>query len=167
MYVQGNYPYCYNQVNCREYPSVKNDPSVYYVEDNKMFRQGSIISKKSVKTIQPLSEDEKEQIDQMIAELEEIRVLRRLPLEQQFDKLDEAEEDEKDLDSTELLRKRRLEKDKTPDDNDHIEQSKSKYSVLDYHIGSVSGDKLLSKLKGNYKISEDGDQLMKNLGVSY
>jgi len=163
MYVQGNYPHCYNQVNCREYPSVLNDPSVFYVEDNKMFRHGAITNKKS-QTIQPLSEDEKEQIDQMIAELEELRILRRLPLEQQFDKLDEAEQDEKDLDPTELLRKRRLEKDKTPDDNDHIEQSK--YSVLDYHIGSVSDDKFMQKLKGNYKIIESGDQLMKNLGAS-
>jgi len=120
------------------------------------FRQGSIINKKSVKTVQPLSENEIEQIDQMIAELEELRVLRRLPLEQQFEKLDMTE-DEKDLDSDELLRKRRLEESKT---------RKSKYSVLEYNQASVSGDKLIQKIKGNYKISECGDSLMKNLGVT-
>jgi len=121
------------------------------------FRQGSIINKKSVKTIQPLSENEIEQIDQMIAELEELRVLRRLPLEQQFEKLDMTEEDEKDLEPDELLRKRRLEESKT---------RKSKYSVLEYNQASVSGDKLMQKIRGNYKISEQGDNLMKNLGVT-
>jgi len=120
------------------------------------FRQGSIINKKSVKTIHPISEDEIKQIDQMIAELEEIRELRRLPLEEQFEKLDMTEEDEKDLDSDELLRKRRLEESKT---------RKSKYSVLEYSQASVSGDKLMKKLRGNYKISEQGDNLMQNLGV--
>jgi len=169
MYVQGNYPYCYNQVNCREYPSVLNDPSVFYVEDNKMFRQGAITNKKS-QTVQPLSEDEIKQIDQMIAELQELRELRKLPLEEQFEKLDmteEADQDEKDLDSTELLRKRRLEEDEPdPEDEDNISQNKSKYSVLKYNQASISGDKLMQKLRGNYKISELGDNLMKNLGVT-
>jgi len=120
------------------------------------FRQGSIINKKSVKTIQPLSENEIEQIDQMIAELEELRVLRRLPLEQQFEKLDMTEEDEKDLEPDELLQKRRLEESKTHE---------SKYSVLKYNQASVD-DNFMKKLNGNYKISEQGDNLMKNLGVS-
>jgi len=120
------------------------------------FRQGSIINKKSVKTIQPISENEIEQIDQMIAELEELRILRRLPLEEQFEKLDMTEEDEKDLESDELLRKRRLEESKTHE---------SKYSVLKYNQASVD-DNFMKKLNGNYKISEQGDNLMKNLGVS-
>ena len=162
MYVQGNYPYCYNQVNCREYPSVLNDPSVYYVEDNKMFRQVSITNKKS-KTIQPLSEDEIKQVDQMILELEELRQLRKLPLEEQFDKLDMTEEDEKDFDSRELLRKRRLE----PFEPVKEERAK-KHSVLEYNTGSIeSDDKFMQKLKGNYKIAEHGDNILKSIGVSY
>jgi len=136
-----------------------------------MFRHGTIIKTKPTDKKEEIVKAKDysqsiQAIDQMIAELEELRVLRRLPLEQQFDKLDEAEEDEHDLDSDELLKKRRLEKDKTPDDNDHIEQSKSRYSVLEYHQGSISGDKFMQKLKGNYQFSEDGDQLMKNLGVT-
>jgi len=159
MYVQGNYPYCFNQVNCREYPSVKNDPSVFYVKDNSMIRQATIIksSKSSLIAIK--------EIDKIIAEIEEIEKLRHLPIEEQFDRLDEAEQDEKDLDGDELLRKRRLEKDKTPDDNDHIEQNKSRYSVLEYNQASVD-DNFMKKLNGNYKISECGDSLMKNLGAT-
>jgi len=136
------------------------------------FRQGAITKIKSTtnksKTVQsrsPINQNESpkfnekniEDIDKIIAELEELEELRHLPFEEQVKRLEEAEENEQDLDSDELLKKRRLEESKTHE---------SKYSVLDYHIGSVSGDKLMQKIKGNYKISEDGDKLMKNLGAS-
>jgi len=124
----------------------------------KQFRQGSIIKPKLAQSVIPkFNAKAIEEIDNIIAELEELQVLRKLPLDEQFNKLDEAEEDEKDLDSDELLQKRRLEESKTHE---------SKYSVLEYNQASVSGDKLMQKLKGNYKISEQGDNLMKNLGVS-
>jgi len=155
MYVMGNYPKCYNQVNAREYPSVIKDPRVFYVADNKMFRQASIIKTKSY-------EKDIEEIDKMISELEELNELQKLPFEEQVKRLEESEEDEKDLDSDELLRKRRLEEDE-PDSK----TQESKYSVLSYHVGSVeSGDKFMQKLKGNYKIFEQGDKLMQSIGVN-
>lgn len=126
------------------------------------FRQGAITKIKSTtnkaKTVNPKSyEKDIEEIEKIIAELEELEELRKLPHEEQVKRLEEAEEDEEDLDGDELLKKRRLEESKTHE---------SKYSVLDYHVGSVSGDKLMQKLKGNYKISENGDKLMKRLGAS-
>jgi len=127
------------------------------------FRQGAITKIKSTnnKIINSRSlesfEKNIEDIDKMIFELEELNELQKLPFDEQVKRLEEAEEDEKDLDSDELLQKRRLEESKTHE---------SKYSVLDYHIGSVSGDKLMQKLKGNYKISESGDKLMQKLGAT-
>lgn len=133
------------------------------------FRQGVITKIKStnkakiVNSRSPKSyEKDIEEIDKMIAELEELEELQTLPLEEQVKRLEESEEDEHDLDSTELLRKRRLEE----DEPDSQSTQESKYSVLAYHTGSVSGDKLMQKLKGNYKISENGDKLMKRLGAS-
>ena len=61
-------------------------------------------------------------------------------------------EPEKDIDPVEELEKHRI--------------KDSKYSVLAYHVGSVSGDQFMQKLSGNFKVSEEGDSLMKSLGVS-
>jgi len=124
------------------------------------FRQGAITKIKSTNSKIINSRSQKfnakalAEIDNIIAELEELQVLRRLPQDEQLNKLDEAEEDEKDLEPDEILRKRRL------------ENESSGYSVLKYNQGSVD-DNFMQKLKGNYKISEQGDSLMKNLGVSY
>jgi len=123
------------------------------------FRQGAITKIKSTNSkiinsrSQKLNAKAIQEIDNIIAELEELQVLRKLPLDEQFNKLDEAEEDEKELSSDELLRKRRL------------ENESSGYSVLEYNQASVD-DNFMKKLNGNYKISEQGDSLMKNLGVT-
>ena len=128
------------------------------------FRQGVITKIKSTNKAKFVCsksyEKSIEDIDKVIAELEELEELRKLPFEEQVKRLEEAEEDEHDLDGDELLKKRRLEEDE-PDSKTH----ESKYSVLSYHTGSVSGDKLMQKLKGNYKISENGDKLMTDLGA--
>jgi len=126
------------------------------------FRQGTIIKPKSTnKTNSESYEKSIEDIEKVIADLLELQELRKLPFEEQVRLLEEAEEDEEDLDGDELLKKRRLETFEPEDD----ELKASRYSVLSYHIGSVSGDKLMQKLKGNYKISENGDKLMQKLGA--
>jgi len=130
------------------------------------FRQGAITKIKSTtnkaKIVNSKSYEKSiEEIDKMLAELDELRELSKLPHDEQVKRLEEAEEEEDDLDSSELLRKRRLEE----DEPDNQSTQESKYSVLDYHVGSVSGDQFLSKLKGNYKISQNGDKLMQKLGA--
>jgi len=161
MYVQGNYPYCYNQVNCREYPSVKNDPSVYYVEDNKMFRQASIIKAKSY-------EKHILEIDKIIVEIEELEKLQMLPHEEQVKRLEEAEEDEEDFDSDELLKKRRLETFEPQDDPDdaklgaEIESEKHSqyqgtYHALEYKTASL--ENFYKKIDS--RVSTEGDSFMR------
>jgi len=96
-------------------------------------------------------------------------------LNKALDELDRLEEDKLKLReeaNTELEERRKEENQDTTEDEDEdvlekrrIENS-SKYSVLSYHVGSVSGDKLLSKLKGNYKECENGDSLLQAIGAS-
>ncbi len=94
-------------------------------------------------------------------------------LNKSLDELDILEENKlrlEKLQNTELEERRKEEnEDSTEDeDKDVLEKRRedAKYSVLKYHEGSISGDKLMKKLKGNYQFSENGDQLMKNLGAT-
>ncbi len=123
-----------------------------------------------IKKIKDLPIDDQEEA---LAVLEEIEILRGNK-EILRERRKEDSEDEDDLDSDELLRKRRLEND--DDDENDIDNAKlraelqsmqdSKYSVLSYHVGAIeSGDGFLKKLQGNYKESIAGDSFLEALGA--
>jgi len=158
----GNYPKCYNQVNDREYPSVLKDPRVFWVA-NRTFRQASVKTRSA----------NDNEMDLIRREIEIIKKIRDLPIDDQGKMFAELEELEMLRGNEDILKERRKEEnqDSTEDEDEDVLEKRriedaSKYSVLSYHVGSVSGDKLMKKLRGNYQISEDGDDLMKNLGVT-
>jgi len=108
------------------------------------FRQADIIKTKSTQAeIPKFTKQDIEDINTTISELEELKMLRKLPLDEQFNRLEQTEEDEKDLDPHELLMKRRLERDEEPNEDDIF----------------------MKKLEGNYKKICRGDKLMQTLGA--
>ena len=172
----GNYPKCYTQINENRNLGILNDPRVFQVAP-KLFRQAS----KTKGRVSSMNEDERKksikELEQLLEEVKELEKIVKLPEIEQGDALDEldelnklspeeqlkrleAEENEDDLDSDELLRKRRLEND-DPDAlkrNRDVENAKLaamqqadkdvRYSVLSYLVAStgVSGDSFMKKL---------------------
>lgn len=182
MYVMGNYPKCYVQVD-ESNTQLICDPRVYKVND-RFFRTASITKTpgKSVREIQLLRK-----------ELAVLHAIAKLPTKLQSGALDELEE-LKDAEDTELeerrkeenedstpdidpdvLKKRRLEEDRKrefPDPDDaklkaelesmNQTQYSGKRSILEYKTASL--DSYFKKL--NYRIAEPGDKFLMELGCS-
>jgi len=125
-----------------------------------MFRQASIIKSKSY-------QNDIIEIQKMIVELQELKELQKLPHEEQVKRLEEAEDDE-DLDSDELLKKRRLETFEPQDDPDdaklgaEIESEKHSqyqgtYHALEYKTASL--ENFYKKIDS--RVSTEGDSFMR------
>jgi len=159
MYVMGNYPKCYNQVNAREYPSVLKDSRVFWV-GNRIIRQASV-----TRSADPEETEKRiKELEKIIADVEEIKDLLKLSPEEQLKILEDAEEDEDDLDSHNLLLKRRLEKDEVDEPEDALmasERESAKYAgtyhALEYKTASL--ENFYKKIDS--RVSTEGDSFMR------
>jgi len=93
-----------------------------------LFRQADIIKLKNTQAELPkFNEKDIEDIKKMIGELEELKMLRKLPLDEQFDKLEQTEEKEKEEEEPDI-------------DDIFMQKLEGNYKK------STHGDKLMQKL---------------------
>ena len=135
-----------------------------------LFRQGAIIKPKSESIEKSANDNE---MDLIRREIEIIKKIRDLPIDDQEKMFADLEELEILRGNKDMLKERRLEdnQDSTEDEDEDVLKKRriedaSRYSVLSYHVGSISGDKFMQKLKGNYKQCVNGDSILQAIGAS-
>ncbi len=184
---------------CTIYKDTKNPsmelikvPKHNFIRENNELRDAKSCEQKLFRVASKTktsNDNEKEirEIDEMLAEIEELKEFLDLEPDEQLNRLEQSEneleerrleENEESKPDKDELKKRRLESDfkreyEKPEDNKErleIESNRqAKYHVLSYHVGSIQkekGDGFMRKIIEGHKEIENGDSFMQDLGVS-